>query len=70
MDKYKFLKDTISDSVLEEVIVRTITDILLIQPYRCDSIEQLAYKIQRQWNYKFEIKYENFKKKDVVEKYN
>ena len=70
MDKYKFLKDTISDSVLEEVIIRTITDILLLQAYRFDSMEQLAYKIQRQWNYKFEFKYENFKKKDVVEKYN
>ena len=70
MDKYKFLKDTISDSVLEEVIVRTITDILLLQAYRFDSMEQLTYKIQRQWNYKFEFKYENFKKKDVVEKYN
>lgn len=70
MDKYKFLKDTISDSVLEEVIVRTITDILLLQAYRFDNMQQLAYKIQRQWNYKFEFKYENFKKKDVVEKYN
>jgi hypothetical protein len=70
MDKYKFLKDTISDSVLEEVIIRTITDILLLQPYRFDNMQQLAYKIQRQWNYKFEFKYENFKKKDVVEKYN
>ena len=69
MDKYKFLKDTISDSVLEEVIVRTITDILLLQAYRFDNMQQLAYKIQRQWNYKFEFKYENFKKKDVVEKY-
>ena len=70
MDKYKFLKDTISDSVLEEVIIRTIADILLLQPYRFDNMQQLAYKIQRQWNYKFEFKYENFKKKDVVEKYN
>lgn len=70
MDKYKFLKDTISDSVLEEVIVRTITDILLLQAYRFDNMQELAYKIQRQWNYKFEFKYENFKKKDVVEKYN
>ena len=70
MDKYKFLKDTISDSVLEEVIVRTITDILLLQAYRFDNMQQLEYKIQRQWNYKFEFKYENFKKKDVVEKYN
>ena len=70
MDKYKFLKDTISDSVLEEVIIRTITDILLLQPYRFDNMQQLAYKIQRQWDYKFEFKYENFKKKDVVEKYN
>ncbi len=70
MDKYRFLKDTISDSVLEEVIVRTITDILLLQAYRFDNMQQLAYKIQRQWNYKFEFKYENFKKKDVLEKYN
>ena len=70
MDKYKFLKDTISDSVLEEVIIRTIADIFLLQPYRFDNMQQLAYKIQRQWNYKFEFKYENFKKKDVVEKYN
>ena len=70
MDKYKFLKDTISDSVLEEVIIRTIADILLLQPYRFDNMQQLAYKIQRQWNYIFEFKYENFKKKDVVEKYN
>ena len=70
MDKYRFLKDTISDSVLEEVIVRTITDILLLQAYRFDNMQQLEYKIQRQWNYKFEFKYENFKKKDVVEKYN
>lgn len=70
MDKYKFLKDTISDSVLEEVIIRTIADILLLQPYRFDNMQQLAYKIQRQWDYKFEFKYENFKKKDVVEKYN
>jgi hypothetical protein len=70
MDKFKFLKDKIDNFSLINFIVRTIENHLLLQPYRFDSMEQLAYKIQRQWDYKFEFKYENFKKKDVVEKYN
>ncbi len=69
MDKFKFLKDTIADSDLEEFIVRTVTDYLLLQAYRFDSMEQLAYKIQRQWNYIFEFKYEDFRKKNIIDKY-
>ena len=69
MDKFKFLKDAIADSDLEEFIVRTVTDYLLLQAYRFDSMEQLAYKIQRQWNYIFEFKYEDFRKKNIIDKY-
>ena len=70
MDRYKFLKETITDSLLMEDIIRTIENYLLLQAYRFDSMEQLAYKIQRQWDYVFEFKHENFSKKNIIEKYN
>ena len=70
MDKFKFLKDKIDNFSLINFIVRTIENHLLFQPYRFDSMEQLAYKIQRQWDYVFVFQYDDFKKKDFVEKYN
>ena len=70
MDKFKFLKDKIDNFSLINFIVRTIENHLLLQPYRFDSMEQLAYKIQRQWDYVFVFQYDDFKKKSIVDKYN
>ena len=70
MDKFKFLKDKIDNFSLINFIVRTIENHLLLQPYRFDSMEQLAYKIQRQWDYVFVFQYDDFKKKSIVDKFN
>lgn len=70
MDKYKFVNENITDAgLMRTLIVSIMHNYLGLSGYKLDDMERIAWKIQKQWGYVFEFKYENFKKQSVIENY-